>query len=52
MLGATIVRVTGGNFRLVDRLATQIERVQQLNELSELTPEAVDAARQTLLIGH
>jgi DNA transposition AAA+ family ATPase len=48
---ATIVRVTGGNFRLVDRLVTQIERIQQLNKLDRLTPEVVDAARQALLIG-
>ena len=49
---ATIVRVTGGNFRLVDRLVTQIERIQELNKLDGLTPEVVDAARQALLIGH
>lgn len=49
---ATIVRITGGNFRLVDRLLTQIERVTALNELTEVTPEVVDAAREALLIGH
>lgn len=49
---ATIVRMTGGNFRLVDRLVTQIERIQKLNKLDGLTPEVVDAARQALLIGH
>lgn len=49
---ATIVRITGGNFRLVDRLLTQIERVNALNELDEVTPEVVDAAREALLIGH
>ncbi|MEA9987056.1 ATP-binding protein [Subtercola sp. RTI3] len=49
---ATIVRITGGNFRLVDRLVTQIERIQSLNKLTELTPEVVDAARESLLIGH
>ncbi|PZP33632.1 MAG: ATP-binding protein [Kocuria rhizophila] len=49
---ATIVRVTAGNFRLVDRLLTQIERVQAVNNLDELTPEIVEAARQALLIGH
>lgn len=49
---ATIVRVTGGNFRLVDRLVTQVERIQKLNKLDGLTPEVVDAARQALLIGH
>jgi hypothetical protein len=49
---AMIVRIMGGNFRLVDRLVTQIERTQSLNKLTELTPEVVDAARESLLIGH
>lgn len=48
----TIVRITGGNFRLVDRLLTQIQRVQTVNGLTGLTPEIVDTARQALLIGH
>ena len=49
---AAVVRVTGGNFRLVDRLVTQIERIRKLNKLDGLTPEIVDDARQALLIGH
>jgi DNA transposition AAA+ family ATPase len=49
---ATIVRITAGNFRLVDRLTTQIERIQHLNNVPALTPELVDAAREALLIGH
>ncbi|MBP2385164.1 AAA family ATPase [Paeniglutamicibacter kerguelensis] len=49
---ATIVRIIGGNFRLVDRLLTQIDRVQTVNGLTGLTPEIVDTARQALLIGH
>ncbi|MCG7414845.1 MULTISPECIES: AAA family ATPase [Microbacterium] len=49
---ATIVRITAGNFRLVDRLTTQIERIQSLNDIPTLTPELVDAAREALLIGH
>lgn len=49
---ATIVRITAGNFRLVDRLTTQIERIQCLNNIPTLTPEVVDAAREALLIGH
>lgn len=49
---ATIVRITAGNFRLVDRLTTQIERIQHLNGIPTLTPELVDAAREALLIGH
>ena len=34
---ATIVRITGGNFRLVDRLLTQFHRIQKLNHLDTLT---------------
>ena len=48
---ATIVRVTGGNFRLVDRLITQIERIQKLNMLDGLTPEVVDAGQMVCEIG-
>ncbi len=49
---ATIARITAGNFRLLDRLATQIERIQTINDLHTLTPELVGAAREALLIGH
>lgn len=49
---ATISRITAGNFRLVNRLLTQIERVQTVNELDALTPEVVEAARAALLIDH
>lgn len=49
---ATIARITAGNFRLLDRLITQIERVQTINDLYTLSPELVDAAREALLIGH
>ena len=49
---ATIVRITAGNFRLVERLLTQIQRIQTVNGLDTLTPEIVEAAREALLIGH
>ncbi|MDV5999540.1 AAA family ATPase [Kocuria rhizophila] len=49
---ATIVRITQGNLRLVDRILTQIHRLQTINSLDTLTPEVVDAAREALLIGH
>ena len=44
--------ITGGNFGLVDRLVTQIERIQALDKLTDLTPEVVDEARESLLTGH
>lgn len=49
---AAIVRATNGNFRLADRLITQINRILNINKRDQLTPEAVDAAQEALLIGH
>ncbi len=48
---ASIARITGGNFRLLHRLFTQVERVMQINELTVITDEVVEAARSTLVIG-
>jgi len=48
---ATVARITGSNFRLIDRPLTQVERIREINHLTAVTPEAVDAAREALLIG-
>jgi DNA transposition AAA+ family ATPase len=48
---ASIVRITGGNFRLMQRLLQQVERVLAINDLDSVTPEAVEAAREALVIG-
>lgn len=48
---AAIIRITGGNFRLLQRLFSQIARLMQLNELRFVTKELVDAARELLVIG-
>jgi hypothetical protein len=46
-----VARITGGNFRLHQRLTAQIGRILEINQLSTVTSEVVAAAREALIIG-
>jgi DNA transposition AAA+ family ATPase len=48
---AAIIRMTGGNFRLLHRLLTQIARLVEINALHAVTRQVVEAARESLVIG-
>ena len=48
---ARLIRITGGNFRLLTRLLTQIERILLVNNLNLVSVEIVEAARDSLVIG-
>jgi DNA transposition AAA+ family ATPase len=47
---AAIVRTTGGNLRLLNRVLTQMERIAKINGLDRLDKTVVEAARQSLVI--
>jgi DNA transposition AAA+ family ATPase len=48
---AAVLRVTGGNFRLLNRLLTQIGRILEVNQIERVTAAVVEAARESLVIG-
>jgi DNA transposition AAA+ family ATPase len=48
---ASILRITGGNFRLVDRLIKQSLRIMKVNCMTTMSKEIIEAARSCMLIG-
>ena len=48
---AAIMQATRHNFRLLNRLLKQIERIMKVNMVNTITKEIVLAARECLVIG-
>jgi hypothetical protein len=48
---AALIRMSGGNFRLLTRLLTQVQRVLKVNQADIVSKEIVTAARDSLVIG-
>ncbi len=48
---ATILRITRGNIRLIERLMMQVEHVLVANQTQIVTKEVVETAQQNLIIG-
>jgi len=47
---AAVIQLTRGNFRLLGRLLTQMERVIAINKLQTLSVDVVETARENLVI--
>ncbi|MFD7609258.1 AAA family ATPase [Streptomyces mirabilis] len=48
---AAVTRIPNGNFHLTTRLVDQIERILEINQITTVTKEVVEAARENLVIG-
>ena len=46
-----IIRITGGNFRLIERLMPRVARVMEIKQLDTLGPDVIHVARQMLVVG-
>ena len=47
-----VAKITNGNFRLIHRLFSQIKRIMKVNNLTSVSKEVVEAARDCMVIGN
>ncbi|GAC1457741.1 MAG: hypothetical protein PVS3B3_23900 [Ktedonobacteraceae bacterium] len=48
---STIIRIKGGNFRVIHHLLMRVERILEINQMQTVTKEVVEAAREGLVLG-
>jgi len=48
----SVIRATSGNFRLVNRLFSQIKRLMAINSMNSISKEIVETARRCLVVGN
>jgi hypothetical protein len=48
---STLIPMSGGNFRLLSRLLTQVERILNVSQTEIVSKEIVTSARDSLVIG-
>jgi hypothetical protein len=46
-----MIRMAGGNFRLLHRLITHMARLVKIHAWSRVTHQVVEAARESLVVG-
>lgn len=46
-----MIKLSNGNFRLLQRLLSQVDRVMEINKLNTITGEVIETARELLIIG-
>lgn len=49
---SAVARITQGNFRLINRLLKQAIRIMEVNQISSISKEVIEAARECLVIGN